>query len=508
MAESGTSLHFLFKLSEIRQYGLMKQSILATALVGWFLLAPCADEASASSNRLITQQDAARHGLTRAWFAQVPLDPGRSRVTHVRLFEGTGQLPDTLFVQTDQAVVHALDAETGQTLWSRTVGNRAHPTLPVGINRELVGVANGGRVYLLDRANGRLLWERRIKGVPANGVVLTDQFVFVPLVSGLVLAYPIEKQTIEEEGAALPDAADLGPKKPAEEGEAPAEPKPPAPQAAADEPYRPFALKQDFIDPLTCVSFGRITTQPVFTLEDKKNQYLVWATTRGLFITYVDLQRQSEFAVRYQLRTRSEIVTQPTYLPPAASDDNPEGLIFAASRAGEIHAVSATEGAQAWRYAIGQPITEPIVPIRGRVYVVTELGACLCLDALTGQEYWSAQGTSQFIAASQKRIYVADRDGQIRSLDAESGATVDGLYAADMTIKFRNLMSDRIYLATSSGLVQCLRETEQLEPIRYRKAAATSVEAAAGENFVPAEPAKPEEKPADQTEPSDENPFS
>jgi len=487
----------------------MKQNTLATLLVGCLLLTGSLGATAAPTDRLITQQDAARHGLDRAWFTQIRIDPGRSRVSHVRLFEGTGLLPDVLFVQTDQAMVHALDAETGQTLWARAVGSRAQPTMPVGANAELVGVLNGSRLYLLDRSNGRILWERRVTGVPADGPVLTDKYVFVPTIGGLVLAYPIEKEQLEEEEeVVLPSKANApATNEPEPTGSEPSQAKP-APPKKVEEPYRPFALKQQSLDPLTCVSFGQITSQPIFTLEDKKNQYLAWSTTRGLFVGYVDLRRQSEFAVTYQLRTHSEIVTQPTYLPPRTSEANIEGLIFSASKDGEVHAISATRGAAIWTYAIGQPVVEPIIPIKDRVYVATELGDFYCLDAATGTTHWSTGNVGQFIAASQQNVYVADRAGQLRVLDAASGARIDALYASDLPIKFRNLWTDRIYLATPTGLIQCLHETAQDEPLRHRKAGVIQVEAATGEEFIPAgQPSKPEEKPGAKPAPSGENPF-
>jgi len=488
----------------------MKQRMFGTALTGLLLVAFAMDATAASTSRLITQDDAARHGLTRAWFAQIPLDPGRSQISHLRLFEGTGPLPDTLLVQTNQATVHAINAETGQTLWTRLVGSPAHPTMPVGACRELVAVVNGNKLYLLDRASGRLLWDRRIEGVPADGPVLTDRYAVVPTVGGLVVAYPIAKEEFEpvDALAGKPTATAEKENETPESGSASPNVEPTTPKPAAKEPYRPFTLKQDFIYPLTCVSFGRVTSQPIFVLEDNQNQYLAWATTRGLFVGYIDLQREREFAVKYQVRTKSDIVTPPTYLPPNLAEEETEGLIFSASSAGAIYAVSATRGVDVWRYALGEPVVEPIVPIRNRVYITTQLGNFFCLDATTGMQRWSTRNVSQFIAASRQRIYVADRAGQVSVLDADSGTRVDGFFASDLPIKFRNLWTDRIYLATPSGLVQCLHETTQAEPLWHQRIEHVRVEAVPGQEPAAGEkPTQPEEKPAAEPEPSGENPF-
>ncbi|NLE39994.1 MAG: PQQ-binding-like beta-propeller repeat protein, partial [Pirellulaceae bacterium] len=154
----------------------MKQNFLAPVLVGFLLLPTWIEVGAAPANRLIAPSDAARGGLDRAWFTQVRLDPGRAKVEHLRLFEATGRLPDTLFVQTDRAAVHAIDAETGRTLWVRLVGSPNHPSMAVGASDEIVGVVNGTTLYLIDRADGRIVWTRRVAGVPADGPVLTDHF--------------------------------------------------------------------------------------------------------------------------------------------------------------------------------------------------------------------------------------------------------------------------------------------------------------------------------------------
>ena len=156
---------------------------------------------AATEARVITRSVAAQHGLARAWFTQVRIDPARSRVTEMRFVGRTDRQPDTLFVQTDRAAVYAINAETGQTLWTRIVGRPDHPTMPVGANRELVSVINGTTLYVMDRADGRLLWSARVDGVPVAGVVMSDRRAFVPMLSGQVVAYRLKKQESVDDAA-------------------------------------------------------------------------------------------------------------------------------------------------------------------------------------------------------------------------------------------------------------------------------------------------------------------
>src|SRR5687767_10045588 len=108
----------------------------------------CTATAQVSRPQLIDQSAALRHGLRRGWFAHVEVGAGRWRVVDVK-FDG-----GTLFVQTGMATTHAIDGETGRTLWIANVGAPKHPSLPLGVGVHRVAVINGTMLYVLDRATG------------------------------------------------------------------------------------------------------------------------------------------------------------------------------------------------------------------------------------------------------------------------------------------------------------------------------------------------------------------
>ena len=76
---------------------------------------------------VVPQSTAERHGLTRAWFTQIPVG-GRARITYIVQDEGT------LFVQTSDAMLYAIDAESGRVVWSQQVGEPNWPTMRPGAN--------------------------------------------------------------------------------------------------------------------------------------------------------------------------------------------------------------------------------------------------------------------------------------------------------------------------------------------------------------------------------------
>ena len=124
----------------------MRRFLVAAAMIA----AGCAcSPVWAARSYLIPETTAARHGLTRPWFAQVELDQGRADLTNVVLYEGV------LYAQTNTAMVHAIDAETGKTLWSKQIGRANQPSMPLNVRGDKLAVINGSRLYLVDRCERR-----------------------------------------------------------------------------------------------------------------------------------------------------------------------------------------------------------------------------------------------------------------------------------------------------------------------------------------------------------------
>lgn len=138
---------------------------------------------AALTDALITETDAARHGLTRAWFTQVELDRASSRLIHLVL-QGK-----TLYAQTDRAVLHAIDAETGQTLWVARVGRPGGLSMAPAANDRMVAVVNGSYLYVLDKNTGKVSWQTQLDGAPGTGPVLSAQRVYVSMTNGMILSY-------------------------------------------------------------------------------------------------------------------------------------------------------------------------------------------------------------------------------------------------------------------------------------------------------------------------------
>ena len=136
-----------------------------------------------SAHRLIGQEDANRLGLKRAWFTQVRLNSARNHIERAIL---TG---DRLTVLTTAGVVQELDALTGQTYWIAPVGKEDYPSLGPAATDKNVALVNGSTLYVLDRADGKAVLIRQVGSAPGAAPALSEEYVFVPLVTGRIEGY-------------------------------------------------------------------------------------------------------------------------------------------------------------------------------------------------------------------------------------------------------------------------------------------------------------------------------
>jgi outer membrane protein assembly factor BamB len=410
----------------------------------------CSALSVADTSDLVVTTAAAQHGLVRAWFNRAQVDSSRAEISHVLVKDGT------VFIQTSQALLQAIDAETGHTLWAEQVGRVGHPSTAPAANDELVAVINSTNLFVLNRATGRLLWQTPVEGVPGAGPALSSRRVYVPTTTGMVYSYRLKPVFQEKIDAGKTSSKEV---KTAEQKAA---------ETAAQR--QSLRIDQTVARPLACQSWGRALVQPLVTRQDEGEEYLVWPTDRGyMFVGAINRHDENAFPARYRLETNGEIVAPPSYLPPDPNIATDSGVIFAVSRDGFVHAIRENNGESLWRFSTGEPIVQGAPAIGDNVYVTTQAGGMYCLDAKTGKQRWWTPGLMQFVAASKERVYATDRVGRIDVLDMKTGAMLDTIPTPPDVLKIMNTDTDRIYLVHPNGLIQCLHETALAEPVKnYR----------------------------------------
>lgn len=386
-----------------------------------------------------------RYGMKRAWVTRAEVDPSRGRIAEVVLHG------DVLYVQTNQAAIQAIHAETGRTLWVRHVGKPGYPAMAPAAHDEFVASCVGSTLYLLRSSDGSLVWERILENGPSAGLAMGADRVYVPLVNHAVVAYSL--------------------------------------RAAREQQRRPENGEQDYptsrYDPPLAFRAGAMSYSPPLL----QGNLIAWGTADG----YVYAAAADTMQPRFRFETRG-----PVNAPLAAWRDR----ILAASRDGYLYCMNNLRGTSRWQFSAGTPIEHQPVVIGDTVYVIPESGHMYALDARKGQLLWQTAQVAQFLAASEHRVYVFDLAGRIACLDNLTGNRVFSMPTGRMSLVLTNTQTDRIYVGSRTGILQCLREQARTQPLRHRPLPAPTGEA--GQPAPSGEPTdgQPDEEQSD--EPADD----
>jgi hypothetical protein len=460
----------------------MRSSILAGALL---VAALCSSPvlAQGRSTGLVSSDVAHRHGLDLAWHTQIHVNRANGRVTHltqhvtdwvyaeVKLNEltwryserdrdrnglligrtGVQELADAkmrdlsehflkptltthvmadvrLYAVTDRGLLHAIDGETGETLWTQQIGNPDYPTTAAGANDNIVAVCNGSKIYALDRRSGDILWTRDARYVISAGPAVSKDQVAVPTMRGPVESYRVVQ----------------------------------------DKLYAPHIYR----------SQGAVTMQPVATPRS-----IVWATETGHMYVADGLSGKA----RFRLEASDAIIGQPAYLGPryiyAASVD---GYLYCCDElSGDMLWRYSTGGSvNQGPVAVGDSVY--VVTNEGELHAV-DYKSGLLKEVKTAAELAAIEagtaappkkkddnnptrrwpvvaGIKGVLSVSPTRVYCLGRTNNLVILDNNSASIVGTMPLGQQDILLHNGVTDRLILGTSTGVLQCLHEKKLVHP--------------------------------------------
>jgi outer membrane protein assembly factor BamB len=396
-----------------------------------------------------------RHGLTRAWLAQLPLAGLRSKIVAI--------VPDDdlLLITSTAGDVVAVDVETGRLVWSARVGDIGQPTLAPGGNGQpafrkahwkgptvkprpgspipsaagtapegpaaaaptaalasesssdqasaapeadatsnlVVAVVNGSSLYLLDRADGRphqdattkAAWKVVLRNLPTNGPMVNDKYVYVPTTNGRIETYAIDDVT-----------------------------------------HAPYF-----------VTIEGQTELPPITIGDRA----AMISNRGL----INITTPEGISPKYSVDLGG---------PAAAQLASHTPYLFAADLDGDVFCIREFDWTILWKFPTGSPIRQAPIAIGDSVYATPVDGGLHCISMADGQRAWLNETSRKFLAASPSKVYAVDRWNRMLILDGRSGGTLDTIpLSADIQGQ-TNRETDRILFASDSGLLQCVREID------------------------------------------------
>jgi outer membrane protein assembly factor BamB len=362
------------------------------------------------SDLVPTRTSLERLALERQWLAVVPL------VETERLMKITLG-GDLMFAQTNYAMVHAFDAESGRHLWSTQLGERTGFARGVAANSFAVYVTNANILLALDKKTGRRIWQHNLGTIPTSSPACDENRLMVGMTSGKLTTLNLRATDAKGNTTIL---------------------------SAPSEAW-------------TWHTGGPITTRPL---------------PAGLFAPFgssdgrVDTVEASDGNRLFRLTTGGPIGeglgafgTRLLLVPSA--DNNLYGVDLLAAKV-------------LWTFASGAPIEQEPMVADQDIFTINTAGNISQIDSETGEPRWTqpTQG-GRLASVSENKLYLRSYNLDLFIMERKTGRTlVDpgeshiraGLNLRDYDLDIVNRFNDRIYFATSSGMIICLRETGNARP--------------------------------------------
>ncbi|HEY1380807.1 MAG TPA: PQQ-binding-like beta-propeller repeat protein [Gemmataceae bacterium] len=450
-------------------------------------------------------------------------------------------LGDMIIVQTRRGAVIALDPATGAARWHTAVGLAFPIVHRVGYNDTLILVANGTRIFALDRATGKELWDVDLPGSPSSPPTADTEAFYVCLANGRLSAYafPIETAPVPSPpgtgtgraGRPQEPAAPLssGPAAASGSGAVRTQPVPARPSAGGNTPAAAAGPP-----PAPAASTGRTATVSAAT-SGRSVTTAVQASGGRTAVGGSDVNRAGHGPAAaggprllWDYQTNLRILERPVFgdktvfvigtgrqavfidkatgtrpldVTADAAFSAPLGqfgeIVYAACVDGSVYAFDLVNRVTLWRVTAHGPVTERPVPTDEDLFVTAEQGGVGRFVRATGEMLWQNPAAVRFVASNPKFVYAFDGTGRLLVLDRIRGTTLTALDARDFTVAYSNAVTDRLILGANDGTLVSLHDRAYAQPVRLRNPLAPPAPAAA----TPPPPAGEAPKPPDRPRP-------
>jgi outer membrane protein assembly factor BamB len=348
-----------------------------------------------------------QRGLTRKWWNQAIINSSRDMVAHVVNDE------ENVFVQSRSGTITAYDSESGKQLWARTIGATDRPVQAPAISEDMLLVINGLMMYGVKKSNGDRLWEVKLPGQPSSSAALDEERIFIGFLDGSVYAFELSRiRKLWNEGK-LPR-------------------------------HSPETIAWRFR------SSKSVVAPPV-----PDGKLVAFISHTGSLYTVTSKDRETIFQYETDAPLSAPIVRYHDDLLLASQDSN-------------FYALNVKTGRLGWQFTTGNVIRKPPVLIDDEVYLIPEDGRLFKLSPKTGKEIWDRpqRHVHGFLAASSDLIFVVGSNNVLEVHSRETGELEGSVPLGRFTRHVTNIHSDRIFVATDTGLVMCLHERGRAFP-RY-----------------------------------------
>ncbi len=288
---------------------------------------------------------------------------------------------------------------------------------PVSSNSYMVFGTSADVLNALDRKTGRTIWTTHLGTIPTCGTVADEDRVMVGTIDGKVLGYSLRSK---------------GPK-----GEV----------KIRDKPVE---------------EFGWQTGGPVYTLPLSAEHMVAFGSSDGRVYVVMNNERTP----LYRIRTGGPIgdglgsYGTRTLLIPSA-DNN-------------LYAVDLLTSENLWVFPSGAPIDQAPLVAGEDIFSINEGGYLTLLDPATGNVRWNTLTPGgRLVAVGGNKIYLRSWGNDLIIIDRGNGQVVAnglatnqraGVNLREFGLSMLNRFDDRMYFATDSGMVVCVREIGATQP--------------------------------------------
>jgi len=445
------------------------------------------------TNGLITHNAARSLGMERAWYLQVPMNPYSKNVLDVYLHVNAAEADWSYEVtKGDESYIFSdkdLDS-FGRPLGREQAKINANAfRLKLGGGADLLEhsvpkiylsmLSDRGDVTLVNGETGQVYWTTHVGNPrhPAVGVCTNDEYTVVVTGVRIFVLRNSDGGVVQERMTqSLPGAGPVMVNKHVY-----------VPSIQDRVEY--YNLDRFSWTPDVLASSGRVVTQPAIG-----GQSIAWSTDRGnVFVAGTGRPK-----LWYRVETIGKVVAPVAYQQP--------GQYVANCLDGFVYCINERDGRSIWRQSLGESLIREPVIVKDRVYVISRNKTCYCLSMKNGDVQWSHPDITQIVSASGERLYALDRLGNLLVLNLKNGGHYTSLAAGKIDFVMVNAFTDRIYMGTRSGLIQCIHETHREFPMLHVDEVATTDDADEGDNNAnPMNPANP--MPQAPVVPPAVNPF-
>ena len=385
----------------------MSEVTLRFSIAAALLLATLPAAAQAPQRGLPSRNLLDRFGLERAWSNHATVDVRSDVVRYLIADE------EVVIVQTRTGTITVFDAQSGVKLWDGLLDRPHQYSYPAVTNSENIYIVIGTTLYARNKFSGDELWTLRLPGVPSTSPTVDDRRMYLGTLEGSTYAFNLA--SVETAQA---------------EGRLPA--------------YR-----------LETIAWRYNTSSEIVTAPVTNGKIVAFANRGGSLFAVKPILRD----LVYQFETNA-----PASAPLELVDDT---LLYAAGDT-NFYCLRAATGTTRWLYVAGSPIRDKPHLVGDAVFLVPVDAGMYNLNVESGAVRWWAPNTVEFVAASATRVFGSDRAGNLAVHDRSDGSLLGTIPLSGFSLRVGNDRTDRIYLATTSGLVTCLRERGAEIPIYHR----------------------------------------